>query len=122
MLATAILLGTLVVTSYQPIPAQTKPECKGRFACTTSIDDGITKYGIAVSQDLLRSGRVHYGDILWIDGYGSRVVNDCMGLKARNAVDLLVFTRGEEKQVGTRHLRVYVVKVSSITDLPGMEK
>lgn len=108
MIAKAILLGILTITSYRPVPEQTKPECQGRFHCTTAIDDGITMYGVAVSQDLLKSGEVHYGDILWIDGYGYRVVNDCMGPKARRAIDLMVFTRNEEKAVGVRHKKVYV--------------
>lgn len=109
MVCHAILLGILVVTSYRPVPEQTKPECRDRFHCTTSIDDGITKFGVAVSQDLLRSGEVHYGDVLWVDGYGYRVVNDCMGPKARRAIDLMVFTRGEEKAVGVRRKQVSVV-------------
>lgn len=118
MIAKAILLGILTVTSYRPIPGQTKPECRGRFNCTTSIDDGITKFGVAVSQDLLRSGEVHYGDVLWVDGYGYRVVNDCMGDKARRAIDLMVFTRGEEKAIGVRYKKVSVMV--NPTGLPGM--
>lgn len=109
MIAQMILLGVLTVTSYRPIPAQTKPECTSRFHCTTSIDDGITKFGVAVSQDMLKSGEVHYGDILWIDGYGYRTVNDCMGDKARRAIDLMVFTRDEEKAVGVRHKKVLLI-------------
>lgn len=108
MVAKLVLLGVLTITSYRPIPAQTKPECQNRHQCETSIGDGITQYGVAVSQDLLKSGEVHYGDVLWIDGFGYRVVNDCMGSKARRAIDLLVFTYPEEKKVGTRHGRVFV--------------
>lgn len=119
MFAKAILLGILTVTSYRPIPEQTKPECRGRFHCTTSIDDGITRFGVAVSQDLLKAGEVHYGDVLWIDGYGYRVVNDCMGPKARRAIDLMVFTREEEKAVGVRHQKVMVV--SQPISLPGVQ-
>lgn len=107
-----VLLGILTVTSYRPIPEQTKPECKGRFACTTSIDDGITRYGVAVSQDLLKSGEVHYGDALWVPGYGYRIVNDCMGPRNRRAIDLMVFTREEEKAVGVRKLSVSKVEVT----------
>lgn len=102
-----VLLGTLTVTSYQPIPAQTKPECVDRHHCETSIGDGITMYGCAVSQDLLHSGRVHYGDALWVPGFGWRVVNDTMNARITNSVDLLVFTRVEEKRVGVRHTKIY---------------
>lgn len=104
-----ILIGMVTLTSYQPIPAQTKPECRGRFACTTSIDDGITKYGVAVSQDMLADGRLHYGDVIYIQNYGWRIVNDCMNKRHKNSVDLMVFTRAEEKAVGVRHLKVWTV-------------
>lgn len=109
MIAQAILLGILTVTSYRPVAEQTKPECTSRYHCTTSIDDGVTKFGVAVSQDLLKAGRVHYGDVLWIDGFGYRIVNDCMNARIKNAVDMMVFTRNEEKRVGTRTIKVYVI-------------
>jgi 3D (Asp-Asp-Asp) domain-containing protein len=118
MIAQMLLLGVLQVTSYRPVPAQTKPECQGRFACTTSIDDGITKFGVAVSQDMLKSGEVHYGDILFVPGYGYRIVNDAMGPKARRAIDLMVFTKSEEKAVGVRHKQVFLIQ-EPIT-LPGV--
>lgn len=66
-------------------------------------------FGIAVSQDLLKSGKVHYGDILFVEGYGYRVVNDTMNARIHNAVDMMVFTKSEEKRVGVRHCRVFVV-------------
>jgi 3D (Asp-Asp-Asp) domain-containing protein len=103
-LAIAIVV---TLTSYQPVPEQTKPDCRNRHDCQTSIGDGITMYGCAISQDLLRSGRVHYGDIIMVPGYGFRVVNDTMNIRNKNAVDLLVFTKEEEKKVGVRHLTVY---------------
>lgn len=112
MLAKFILLGLLTVTSYRPTPAQTKPECTSRDHCRTSIDDGITKFGVAVSQDMLQDGRVHYGDVLYIKGYGYRVVNDTMNKRHKNSIDLLVLTREEEKAVGVRHLQVYVIEES----------
>ena len=99
----------VTLTSYQPIPAQTKPDCHDRHNCETSIGDGITMYGAAVSQDLLRSGRVHYGDILYVPGFGYKVVNDCMNARLKNSIDLLVFTKEKEKKVGVRHLIVYVL-------------
>lgn len=102
-----VLLGILQVTAYQPIPAQTRPECVSRFNCTTSEGDGITIYGCAVSQDLLASGKVKYGDILYIPKFGYRVVNDTMNARITNAVDLLVLTHEAEKRVGVRHIKVY---------------
>lgn len=110
MMTELLLLGVLQVTSYQAIPAQTKPECKDRHNCETSIGDGLTMYGCAVSQDLLKSGRVHYGDVLWVPGFGWRVVNDTMNIRHKNSVDLLVFSRAEEKRVGVRHIKIYRVE------------
>lgn len=120
MSVSALLLGILVVTSYRPVPEQTKPSCTDRWHCSTSIDDGITKFGVAVSQDLLKSGRVHYGDILYVEGYGFRVVNDCMAPRHRNAIDLMVLTRAEEKAVGVRHQRVLVLGRPML--LPGVSQ
>jgi 3D (Asp-Asp-Asp) domain-containing protein len=108
MIAKLLLLGVLQVTSYRPIPAQTKPECRDSDHCRTSIDDTPTMFGVAVSQDLLKSGKVHYGDILYIEGYGYRVVNDCMNARIHNAIDLLVFTKAQEKCIGIRHKNVYI--------------
>ncbi len=105
-----ILLGTMTLTSYQPIPAQTKSQCVNRHKCETSIGDGITMYGAAASQDLLKSGRLHYGDVIWVSGYGWRVINDTMNPRHKNSIDLLVFTREQEKQVGVRHLEIFRVK------------
>lgn len=101
----AVLLGNLTVTSYQPVSKQTDSS-----PTWTSIGDRTTKFGVAVSQDLLKSGKVKYGDILYIPGFGYRVVNDCMHKRMTNHIDLLVFTHAEEKRVGTRHLKVYVVR------------
>lgn len=115
MIIKLILLGTLTVTSYRPVPWQTKPECTSRYHCTTAINDNVTQFGVAVSQDLLKSGEVHYGDVLYIDGVGYRVVNDCMGPAASRQIDLLVFTKAEEKKIGTRHYRVYVLKERPVT-------
>lgn len=104
MVIKLILLGTMTLTSYRPIAAQTDDS-----PTYTSIGDRTTKFGCAVSQDLLKNGLVAYGDILYIPGYGYRVVNDTMNARHKNHVDLLVFTHNEEKAVGVRHLQVYKV-------------
>jgi 3D (Asp-Asp-Asp) domain-containing protein len=111
MIAHAIAL-VVIVTAYQPKPEQTKPSCIDRFHCTTSIDDGITKYGVAVSQDLLKSGRVHYGDVLYVPGYGYRVVNDTMNARHKNRIDLMVLTLVEEKAVGERKVTIFKLEVA----------
>lgn len=99
------------MTSYRPTPSQTRPECRDRINCDTAEGDGVTKHGIAASRDLLSSGRLKYGDIVCMDGFGCRVVNDKMGPKAKRSIDLMVFTKDQERHVGTRHLKVYKLEV-----------
>lgn len=119
MLANLLLLGVLTVTSYRPVAGQTDAS-----PTWTSIGDRTTKFGVAVSQDMLADGRVHYGDVLYIPGYGLRVVNDCMNARHRDRIDLLVFSYDEEKMIGTRQLKVYVVNraMLDIKSLPGVTK
>lgn len=102
-----VLVSTFAtITSYQPIPSQTDSS-----PTWTSIGDRTTKYGVAVSRDLLASGLVKYGDVLKIEGIpGLRVVNDTMNKRHKNAVDILVFTHAEEKRIGTRKGRVWRIR------------
>ncbi len=110
MLAEAILISTFTaVTAYRAVPEQTKPTCRGRYECTTSINENVSELGAAVSQDLLASGKVHYRDVLYIDGIGYRIVFDTMHPRIRNAVDLFVYDKAVEKRVGVRHLAVWVI-------------
>lgn len=99
------LLGSMTVTSYRSVPSQTDSS-----PYTTSIGEKVNKSGIAVSQDLLKRGVVKYGDILYIEGYGLKVVNDTMNPRIKNHIDIWVATYGEEKKVGTRKLLIYKVK------------
>lgn len=64
---------------------------------------------MAVSQDLLASGKVRYLDVLYVDGLGYRIVNDTMHPRIRNAVDVLVYTKQEEKAMGVSRRRVWVI-------------
>lgn len=102
MLVEAILIGVLTVTSYQPIAKQTDDS-----PTWTSIGDRTTRFGCAVSRDLLASGKIKYGDAIYIEGYGIRIVNDCMHSRHSNSIDLLVFTHEEEHAIGTRHKKVW---------------
>lgn len=109
MIVKLVLLGVLQATSYRAVPAQTKPECTGRHHCETAINENVSELGVAVSQDLLDSGKVHYRDVLFIDGVGYRIVNDCLNRRVHNSVDIFVYTYAEEKIFGVRHLKVWVV-------------
>lgn len=111
MFLKAVFIGVLTVTSYRATPEQTKPTCTGRHHCETSVGDNVSEAGVAVSQDLLKSGVAHYGDVLCIDGFGCRIINDCMAARHKHRIDLFVYTKQEEKRIGTRHLRVWVIHV-----------
>ncbi len=105
-----IFIGILQVTAYQPVPQQTRPGCNGIHDCFTSIGDVPTKFGAAVSQDLLANGAIRYGDPIYIEGIGWRICNDTMNKRHHNAVDVMVWTRSEEHAVGVRHAKVWTVQ------------
>jgi 3D (Asp-Asp-Asp) domain-containing protein len=111
MIVKLVLVGTLVVTAYRPVSWQTKPECTNRSNCRTSIGDNTSETGMAISQDLLANGTVHYGDCLYIPDIGYRVVNDTMAKRNNKAADILVFTKNEERKIGVRHTKVYLIRV-----------
>jgi 3D (Asp-Asp-Asp) domain-containing protein len=105
-----ILLGTLTITSYRAVPEQTKPECKNRHFCETSIGENVSELGVAVSPDLLLFGKVSYREPIFIEGIGWRIVDDVMAAKNHNAIDVFVYTRAEEHAIGVRYLQVYVAR------------
>lgn len=111
MMAKAVLLGALTVTSYRATPNQTKPECRDNQNCQTSIGENVSELGFAASQDLLKSGVIKYGDYIWITGIGGRTCNDSMGVRARKAIDIFVYTLDEERKIGIRHVDVYLIKI-----------
>lgn len=113
MIVKAILLGTLVATSYRAVPEQTKPECTGRHHCETSDGENVSELGVAVSQEYLNSGLIHYGDCLYISGVGFRLVNDCLNSRYTKRIDVFVYTYAEEKAFGVRHLKVWLIKTQS---------
>jgi 3D (Asp-Asp-Asp) domain-containing protein len=110
--AKLILLGAAItVTSYRATPAQTRPECRSNHECTTSIGENVSELGVAVSQDLLASGKIRYRDVLYIPTVGFRIVNDCMHPRIHRGVDVFVYTKAEEKAFGVRYLPVYKVLI-----------
>jgi 3D (Asp-Asp-Asp) domain-containing protein len=121
MIIEAILLGTMTVTSYRATPAQTKPECKSNHECQTSIGENVSELGVAVSPDLLASGRVHYRDVVYIPGVGYRIVFDTTNRRLRNTVDVFVYEKNEEKRFGVRHLKVWLIQ-SPKTEIAAKEK
>jgi len=106
-LVSFLMLLNVTVTSYRSVPSQTD-----KSPYVTSIGHRTHPYGCAVSQDLLKRGIVSYGDVLYIPGFGFRVVNDTMNARMKNHVDLWVATKAEEKRIGTRHLTIFVLKAN----------
>lgn len=110
MLIEAVLISSFtLITGYRPVPEQTKPECRGRYGCTTSINENVSMLGAAVSQDLLASGKVRYRDVLFIPGVGYRIVNDCTHSRLRNTVDVFVYTLAQEKALKPHRSSVWVI-------------
>lgn len=100
-----ILVGVLPVTSYMAEPQQTDDT-----PYRTSINHRVNPFGIAVSQDLMQTGEVCYGDVVYVEGFGPRMVNDVMNKRHRRRVDLFVETKAEERLVGNQRRAVYVMR------------
>jgi 3D (Asp-Asp-Asp) domain-containing protein len=103
----AVLIGKFTITSYRSIPSQTDSS-----PWITSIGEHVHSHGVAVSQDLLRKngGLLEYGDTIYIEGFGFKVVNDVMNKRCKRQVDIWVRTYVEEKRVGVKSGRVWIVK------------
>lgn len=86
-----VFIGNLTITSYRSVPAQTD-----NSPFYTSIGERVNNHGIAISQDLLKAGRIHYGDVVYIDGLGYKIVNDTMNIRMKNSVDVWLETKEQE--------------------------
>ena len=112
----SILIGNMTITSYRSVPEQTDSS-----PFITATGEHVTPHGVALSRDLLKrwGGPIDYGDYIYIEGHGIKVVNDCMadywcsqyemikGKKRcikkkyiRKHVDIWVKTYKEEKKIG----------------------
>ena len=107
LILVAVLIGNLTVTSYRSVANQTDDS-----PFYTSIGEHVTPHGVAVSRDLLKrwGGPLNYGDTVYVEGYGMKVVNDCMNERYKNSVDLWVSSYAEEKAVGVKHRRLWLIK------------
>lgn len=96
----------MTVTSYRSVPNQTDDS-----PYYTSTGEHVHPHGIAVSRDLHKrwGGPLNYGDVVYIEGYGFKVVNDVMNQRHKQAIDIWVATFDEEKAVGVRHKRIWLV-------------
>jgi len=108
LLIGALLLGNLTVTSYQSLESQTDST-----PFITSTGEHVSRHGVALSRDLLRrwNGPVSYGDLIFIEGYGFKIVTDCMHQRKTMQVDIWVSTHAEEKAIGVRKGKVWLIKI-----------
>jgi len=103
-----VLLGNMTITSYRSLEAQTDDT-----PFITASGEHVHSNGVALSRDLLKrwGGPVSYGDTIYIEGYGLKVVTDCMNARHKQHVDVWVKTLAEEKAVGWKKGNVWIIKV-----------
>lgn len=111
----SIFLGNFNVTAYRSVPNQTDDS-----PYITSIGERVCKDGVAVSQDLLKSKKIKYGDWLYIEGIGLKRVNDTMNIRFKNHIDVWVKTYEEEKKFHNkfkdRQMKVWIVNFTEETN------
>lgn len=111
LVLTVIFLGNLTVTAYRSEPNQTDDS-----PYITSIGERVHKYGIAVSQDLLKKngGPLEYGDLVYVERLGWKVVNDCMNDRHRNRADIWVETFKQEQEFDQKYrntkFKIFIVR------------
>lgn len=111
LILTIIFIGNLTVTSYRSVPEQTD-----QTPYITSTGERVHKYGIAVSQDLLKKngGPLEYGDMVYVDRLGWKIVNDCMNIRHRNRMDVWVPDLKSEKEFDQKYrntkFKIFVIR------------
>lgn len=90
-----VLLGSMKVTSYRP-----EPQFTDSTPCIPANGKWVHSDGIAVSRDLhVRwGGGLRFGDLVYIEDVGFKIVADTMNKRHKNHVDVLVWTLKEEQQ------------------------
>lgn len=105
-----VLIGSLQITSYRSVPEQTDDS-----PFITATGERVCKDGVAVSQDLLKSKTVKYGDWLFIEGIGLKRVNDTMHNRHNNHIDVWVSSLDEEKKFHKKFkgkkVKVWIIKL-----------
>lgn len=107
-----ILLGKMTATSYRSVPEQTDDS-----PFITASGGRVHRDGVALSRNLLKrwGGPVDYGNIVYIENIGFKVVNDTMNKRHFNHIDIWVKTYKEEQsfhtQYKSRKLKVYVIRI-----------
>lgn len=107
------LVGNLIGTAYRSVPDQT--DSSPNFTATGEKTCG---HGIAVSGDLLKKagGPLDYGDVVYIEGIGIKVINDTMNKRHKGRFDVWVSTYKEEKAFDQKYrnkkFKVWLLKTT----------
>ena len=108
-----ILLGVMTLTSYQPIKEQTDDT-----PCIPANGKSVHTDGVAVSRDLhVRWGGVlDFGDLIYIEDIGWKIVIDVMNKRHKKSIDILVKDLENEKLFyqKCRHCKKKVYKLGEI--------
>ena len=121
MILEMMFIGILQITSYRSVPHQTD-----NSPFITSTGEHVHKNGVAVSRDLLcrlvkdktklhkrtsckHKTALHYGDWIFVEGFGLKQINDVMHHRHSRAIDLWVSTYAEEKKIQVRKGDVWLV-------------
>lgn len=111
LILVTVFLGQLTITSYRSVP-----EATDSSPYVTSTGERVGSHGVAVSQDLLKSKKLKYGDWLYLEGVGFRKVNDCMNIRYKNRLDVWVPNYEKEKEFDRKFrgkkIRVFLIKRS----------
>ena len=117
-----MFIGNLTATSYRSVPGQTDSS-----PFHTSTGERVSLGGAAISQDRLcgacrklhkrceqpsYAAKLHYGDFLFVEGVGFKIINDCMGKHKRYRIR----TREGLKRVFKRQNNWIDVWVRDYTD------
>jgi 3D (Asp-Asp-Asp) domain-containing protein len=111
LLLATVLISSMQVTSYRSVKNQTDSSPNW-----SSIGVHTNPMMLAVSQDLLKKngGTLSYGDTVYVEDIGFKVVQDCMNKMYKNRADVWVSTYEEEKafdkKFSHRKLKVWLIK------------
>ena len=84
-------IGKIAVTSYRSVPEQTDSS-----PFVTSVGWRVHRHGVAVSRDLFKN--LKYGDLVYIENIGFKVINDTMNKRYKKHLDIWVASYESEKQ------------------------
>lgn len=99
------------MTAYRSVKAQTDSS-----PWITSIGERVHPHGVAISQDLLKrfGGPLNYGDLIYIEDVGFKIVNDVMNPRHKNRFDIWVATQDKEKEFHRkfkdRKLKIWIIR------------